>query len=377
MIYLDANATTPCAPEVLDAMMPFFCERFGNASSKHPLGQEAHDAVAKARLEVANLVGARPQEIVFTSGATESIHTAILGALALFPDKNRVISSQVEHPATLMLLETLSQKGLKTTLLPVDRNGWLDHAALEEALRRHEDTAIVSLLWANNETGVLFPMEDIAEVCARLKVPLHVDATQALGRIACDLKAMPIDLLSFSAHKMHGPKGMGALVVKKGLDLPPLLHGHQERRRRGGTENVPGIAGFGAASRLAGEKLSMMPKVARLRDALEKGVLGLFAKSFVNGMGAMRIANTTSIAFPGTDAEELLFFLAKKGILASQGAACAAGENAPSHVLLAMGLTPQEARSSVRFSLSWQTREEDLEAALSALADFIRMGEPA
>jgi cysteine desulfurase len=366
MIYLDHNATTPCHPSVVAAMLPWFTEQFANPSSKHALGQDAHGALGAARKEVARMLGGDPRGVIFTSGATESIHMAILGLLSR--QRHTVISTVVEHPATLLLLERLEASGQPVIRLPVDCHGELDLDLLDMVLGLHTKSAILSLLWANNETGVLFPIDTIAAQCRRHDVLLHVDATQAVGKVPIDLHELPVDLLSFSAHKIQGPKGVGVLHARRGLDLMPLLSGHQEAHRRGGTENLPGIVGLAQAARLVPESLSRMPEVAALRDRLERACLQLHREARVNGAQAPRVANTCNITFPGIEAEALLMLLEQYGVIASQGAACVAGETEPSHVLRAMGLSHEQALSSVRFSLSAATTALDIEQAISALA---------
>lgn len=370
MIYLDYNATAPVAPECADAAFECFDWRFGNPSSKHRAGERAKELVNDARLQVAALLGAQPAEVVFTSGGTESNHAAILGALALYPQKNHVVTSAVEHPSTLALFEHLEAHGVRVTVLPVDRQGRVDLDQLQEAIA--EDTALISMMWANNETGVLFPVPEIAAIARMNGVLFHCDAVQAVGKIPIDLKQVPVDFLSLSGHKLHAPPGIGALFVRKGLKLPPLLFGHQERARRGGTENVPGIAALGVACLLASDGLlANVPRIAVLRDRLERGVLERFPFATLNGAGAERVANTTNICFGDLDAEAVLLKLDRAGVCASQGAACSAGGTEPSHVLTAMGLDVRAAHASIRFSLGRYTHAEEIDAVLELLSPIV------
>lgn len=369
-IYLDNNATTPVAPECLDAMLACLRENHGNPSSKHRAGERAKQSVNEARTQVAGLLNAMPAEIVFTSGGTESNHLAILGALALNPDKRHVVTSTVEHPSTLSLLRHLESHGVRVTLLPVEAEGRLDPAALEAAIA--PDTALVSLLWANNETGVLFPIEAAARIAREKNVLLHLDAVQAAGKIDVDLKKVPVDFLSLSGHKLHAPKGVGALFVRKGVKLPPLLFGHQERARRGGTENVPGIVGLGVAAALALEAMEAdTARMRALRDRLEQGVVERIPFARVNGAAAARVANTSNIRFGDMEAEIILDRLDRAGICAALGAACTAGGSEPSHVLTAMGLDRRAARASIRFSLSRYTTDAEIERVLDVLPGIV------
>lgn len=369
-IYLDNNATTPVAPECLDAMLACLRENHGNPSSKHRAGERAKQSVNEARTLVAGLLGALPAEIVFTSGGTESNHLAILGALALNPDKHHMVTSAVEHPSTLSLLKHLETMGVRVTVLPVDAQGQLDLAVLSRALT--PDTALVTLLWANNETGVLFPIEAAAKIVKSAGVLFHTDAVQAVGKIAIDLKQLPVDFLSLSGHKLHAPKGVGALFVRKGVKPPPLLFGHQERARRGGTENVPGIVGLGVAAALAREAMEAdTARMRALRECLEQGVVERIPFARVNGVGAARVANTSNIRFGDMEAEIILDRLDRAGICAALGAACTAGGSEPSHVLTAMGLDRRAARASVRFSLSRYTTNAEIERVLEVLPSIV------
>jgi len=367
MIYLDNNATTPMDPRVREAMLPFLGEIFGNPSSPHAPGRVAREAVEKARGQVAALLGARSDEIVFTSGGTESINTAIRGALAGQADRRHIITSSIEHSATKNLCEQLAHEGCEVTWLRVDADGQPDLDEYRAALR--DDTAIVSVVWANNETGVLSPIEEMARLADEHRVVFHVDAVQAAGKIPIDLTCVPVHLLSLSAHKIHGPKGVGALFVRSGLGLPPLLRGGgQESGRRAGTENVAGIVGLGVAAELAMSSLPMeMPRVATLRDDFEAGVRQRFPDARFHGDAAHRLPNTTNFALPGRDAQGLLAGLDRLGVACSVGSACTSGEVDASHVLRAMGVGDDEARSSLRFSFSRMNTADEVPAALAAL----------
>ena len=370
-IYLDNNATTPLAPGVLAAMEDCLRQCYGNPSSMHRVGASAKHRLAKARAEVAALIGAAPAEIVFVSGATEANHTAILGALAARPDRRHVVVSAVEHPSQLLLLRHLESKGVRVTYLKVDGEGRLDLDQLTSAIQ--DDTALVSLMWANNETGVLFPIAEAAAIAKSRGALFHADAVQAAGKVAIDLRQAPVDLLSISGHKLHAAKGVGALYVRKGLKLPPLFFGHQERGRRGGTENLPAIVGFGVAAELAAQALVKdLPGIAILRDRLEQGLARCLPQSRVNGIGAPRLANTCSIRFATVDAEIVLDRLDEAGVCASSGSACTAGGTEPSHVLLAMGQSHEAALASVRFSLSRFNSAAEIERVLEIVPGIIR-----
>jgi len=370
MIYLDNNATTQVAPECIDAMLACLRNGWGNPSSKYHFGFESKQLVSEARVQVANLLGATPPEIVFTSGGTESSHTAILGATALNPDKRHIVASTVEHPSTLLLLRRLEAHGVRVTYLSVDGQGRVNLSELDEAVT--PDTALVSLMWANNETGVLFPIEEAAQIAKARGCLFHTDAVQAAGKAEIDMAKMPIDFLSLSGHKLHASKGVGALFVRKGLKLPPLFLGHQERGRRGGTENVPGIVGMGAASALAASGLkNHETRIKALRDHLEAGILANIPFARVNAAGSERIANTSNIRFGNMESEAILDKLDRMSIFASSGAACTAGGSEPSHVLTAMGLDSSAALASIRFSLSRYTTDEEIDQVLSALPGIV------
>jgi cysteine desulfurase len=378
MIYLDCNATTPLAPSALDAMLPFLEDAFANPSSAHGPGMRAKEAVGKARAQVAALVGAKAQETVFTASATEANHLAILGVLRrtaeTAPERRRIVASAVEHPSTLLLLEDLTRQGWEVALLPVGSDGAVSMEDVEAAVDGR--AALVTMMLANNETGVLQPAAAAADVARRAGAVFHTDAVQAAGRIPVSMAGVGADLLTLSAHKMNGPKGAGALIVRKGLALAPLIFGHQERKRRGGTENVAALAGFGVAAELAAQAVAagrMSASVAALRDRLEEGVKALWPNARINGAHAARLPNTSSILFLGADGkpengEELLMRLDRAGICVSMGAACSAGGNEPSHVLTAMGLTPAQAEGSLRFSLGRETTAGEIDKTLEALA---------
>jgi cysteine desulfurase len=363
LIYLDNNATTRLAPEVSAALLPLLGQEYGNPSSKNVLGQRASERVMAARQRVAGALGATPAELVFTGSATEANHQAILGALRCSGARRHIVSSAVEHPATLKLLGWLQEHGHPVTLLAVDGNGMLDMDALDEAVG--DDTALVSIMWANNETGVIFPVEQIAQLAKARGALFHTDAVQAVGRLPVDWKNSAIDLLSFSGHKLHAPQGIGALLLRKGLSLAPLLFGSQERNRRGGTENMLGIVGLGvAATLLDGVSQEHM---GSLRERMEQQIVGSVPHARINGAGAPRVSNTSNIQFGALNAEALLIHLERAGIIASSGAACQAGGSQASHVLTAMGLDTQAARASLRFSLSRYSSEAEIEQATRAV----------
>lgn len=370
-VYLDHNATTPVHPSVVEAMLPFLRDAFGNASSHHFAGRPARQAVDRAREAVAALVGADPSEVLFTSGATESDNLALRGVAEAHPGCH-VVTTAVEHSAVLATCDALERRGHRVTRLPVDRQGRLDLAALEAVLV--PDTRLVSVMLANNETGVLFPVAEVARRCAARGVLVHCDATQAVGKVPVDIRAMGIDLLSLSAHKLNGPKGVGALVVRRGVRLvAQQTGGSQERGRRGGTENVPGIAGLGEAARLAARRLAEgePARVERLRDRLEARIIEVVPETEVNGGAAPRLPNTLNLAFRGVDGEGVLLALDMEGIAASSGSACAAGAVDPSHVLLAMGLSREAAQGSVRLSLGYDTTEADVDYTAATLPPIV------
>jgi len=372
-IYLDYNASAPLAPVCADAALEYLDGRHGNPSSRHGAGERARRTLDEARTRVARLLNAQPAEIVFTSGGTEGNHTAVLGALALAPDRNHIITSAVEHPSSLLLFKHLESRGTRVTYLPVDGKGRLDLRQLEEAIG--DDTALVSLMWANNETGVLFPVADIGRLVKSRGILFHSDAVQAAGKLPVDIKDTPIDLLTLSGHKLHAPPGVGALYVRKGIKIPPLLFGHQERNRRGGTENMPGIVALGVAALLAMDSMQTdTTRIAALRDRLERGITDRFQFATVNGGGAERVVNTANIRFGELNAEAIVHKLDRKGVYVSQGAACSAGGSEPSHVLTAMGLSREAASASVRFSLGRETEARQIARVLELLAEIIASG---
>jgi cysteine desulfurase len=370
-IYFDHNATTPLAPEALEAMLPYLREAFGNPSSPHRFAEAPAAAVRAARAQVATLFKVPAKDIHFTSGATESIHWAIQGALALRPERRHLITSAVEHPAVLKLCRHLEQQGVAVTYLPVDREGRLRLHYLEAALR--PDTALVSLMGANNETGVLFPIEAIAELTRAREVLLHVDAAQTAGKQPIDLARVPIDLLSFSGHKLHAPKGIGVLYLRRGCRFRPLLRGgHQERGRRAGTENSASIVGLGMACELAMQHMDAEnTTVRRLRDRLEQGILSRISHCFPTGDVSKRLPNTSNIAFEYIEGEAILLLLNKMGIAGSSGSACTSGSLEPSHVMRAMGIPYTAAHGTIRFSLSRYNTEEEVDRVIAAVPPII------
>ena len=372
-IYLDNNATTPVLPEVLAAMQPYFGEHFGNASSIHHHGQETRAAVERARESVAALLGCRASEIVFTSGGTEGDNLAIFGLVNLGLAKpGHVITSTIEHHAVLNSCKHLEASGCEVTYVPVDGRGQVDPDDVRRVLR--PNTRLITIMMANNETGVLQPVEEIGKVAAEADVYFHTDAVQAAGKIALDVKRIGCDLLSISGHKMHAPQGVGALYVKKGTVLHPMLYGgSHERSRRAGTENVPGIVALGKAAELAREAFARddLDRMSALRDRLEQIILGEVEGAAVNGQGAARVPNTSSIHFDCIEGEALVIALDLKGLAVSTGAACSSGAIEPSHVLTAMGLRPEQARGSLRFSLGKQSTSEDVEFALSLIPSTV------
>jgi len=372
MIYLDNNATTSVDPRAREAMLPFLSEKFGNPSSPHAAGRVVRDAVEAARAQTAGLVGRRPEEMIFTGGGTEAINTAIRGALAAQPDRRHIVTSSVEHSAVKNSCEQLAREGCEVTWLRVDADGQPDMDEYRAALRG--DTALVSVTWANNETGVIFPVEEMARIADERRIVFHADAVQAAGKIAMDLSSVPVHLLSMSAHKFHGPKGVGTLFVRSGLGLPPLLlGGGQEHGRRSGTENVPGIIGMGAAADLARTAIAEdMPRVAQLRNEFEHGVRVRFPSARFHGDSACRLPNTSNFALPGFAATDVLAALDRSGVCCSIGSACATGSPHASHVLRAMGIDDRTAKCSLRFSFSRMNTREDVERALSALEDVAR-----
>lgn len=372
VIYVDNNATTMVAPEVLDAMMPYFSTYYGNPSSMHSFGGDIAGAIKSARENVANLIGSAPGEIVFTSCGTESDGTAIRAAIESYPDKKHIVTSRVEHPAIKNLYESLSKKGYRATFVPVDDSGRLDIDYLYNSLS--EDTAVVSLMWGNNETGVLFPIEEISREVKSRGILFHTDAVQAVGKIPINVTESGVDMLSLSGHKLHAPKGIGALYIRKGTRFSPfMIGGHQESGRRGGTENTASIIGLGKAAELASEHLERKgyDAVSRLRDKLEYNLLEKVPNAIVNGDPASRLPNTTSIAFEYVEGEAILLMMNEHGICASSGSACTSGSLEPSHVLRAMGVPFTAAHGSIRFSLSRYNTEDEIKMILQELPPII------
>ncbi len=371
-VYLDHNATTPVAPEVLAAMLPYFSEEYGNASSIHTFGQHARGAVEEARESVAELLGGRPAEIIFSSGGTESNNHAIFGAVgAAHGGPKHVITSAIEHSAVLDPCSALEKRGVVVTVLPVDREGVVNPEDVRRAIR--PETVLITIMLANNELGTIEPMEEIGKIAAQTGVTLHTDAVQAAGKIPIDVKKLGVHLLSISAHKLYGPKGVGALYVRKGTRLEPLLYGgHSERDRRPGTEDVSSIAGLGKAAELA---LTHMKeegrRIAALRDRLENGLLERIPHARVNGCRARRTPNTTNLTLPFIEGESMVIALDLKGIACSTGAACSSGSVEPSHVLTAIGLAPEDARATLRLSLGHQTTDEEIDFALDTIPPVI------
>ena len=370
-IYLDNNATTQVAEEVLDAMLPYFRDLYGNPSSMHTFGGQVGRKIRAAREQAAALIGAQPEEIIFTSCGTESDNAAIRSALMAHPDRRHVLTSRVEHPAVKSLCANLSRQGYRITELPVDKDGILDMAQYERALT--PDTAIVSLMWANNETGVLFPVEKAAELATERGILFHTDAVQAVGKIPINMKANAIDMLSISGHKLHAPKGIGILYVRKGTKFSPfLIGGHQEKERRGGTENTPSIIGLGRACELAAANMDTENRmVLLLRDKLEAEILARIPNSRVNGTRLYRLPNTTNISFEFVEGEAILLLMDDYGICASSGSACTSGSLQPSHVLRAMGVPFTMAHGSIRFSLSIYNTEEEIRFVIEKLPSII------
>lgn len=363
--YLDNNATTQVAPEVLDAMLPYLKSHWGNPSSAYRFGREVGRAIDSAREKVAELVGASPREIIFTSCGTESNNTAIHSTLIANPGKRHLVTTAVEHSATLNFCKALQKRGYEATFLPVESDGSLDIHLLGQSIR--PDTALVSVMLANNETGIRFPLEEIAAICRSKGVLCHTDAIQTPGKLDLNVRHLGVDLLSLSAHKLHAPKGIGALFVRQGVPFQPyIIGGGQERRRRGGTENVPYMVAFGRAAELALTSITEEnTRVRAMRDRLEQGLIKSIPGCYRTGQKEPRLPNTTNLAFEGVEAEAILLLLDQAGICASSGSACTTGSLEPSHVLTAMGLSPERARSCVRLSLSIYTTDAEIDHALA------------
>jgi len=380
-IYLDHNASTPVRPEVLEAMLPYFGEHFGNASSVHAFGQEAKGAVEDARAQVAALLNATPGEIVFTSGGTESDNIGVIGGAKALPFKGRhIIVSAIEHDAVRHAADALEREGYTVTRVAPDARGVVSAESVAAAIR--PDTALVSVMAANNETGVAQPVAEIGQVCASRGVAFHVDAVQAAGKIPIDVQAWQAMLATIAGHKFYGPKGVGALYVKRGFKPVPLqFGGEHEKGRRPGTENVPAIVGLGKASELAREELDQNgPRIGRLRDRLETGLLERVPGVVRHGQGAPRVPNTSHLSFVGAEGEHLILSLDMKGVAVSSGAACKAGSSHPSHVLLAMGVPREIAQAAVRFSLGRCSTEQEIDRVLEivpAVVQKLRAASPA
>ena len=371
IIYLDNNATTQVAPEVLEAMLPYFHDFYGNPSSMHSFGGQIGSHIRTAREQVASFLGAHPDEIIFTSCGTESDNAAIRSALYADQEKRHIVTSRVEHPAVKALCAQLSGQGYRITELAVDKDGCLDMEQYVQSLT--PDTVLVSLMWANNETGVLFPVEEAAAIAREKGILFHTDAVQAAGKIPIDMKKSTIDMLSISGHKLHAPKGVAALYVRKGTKFSPVMvGGHQERGRRGGTENTPSLVGLGKACELAQQNLPREnTHVKKLRDRLEAALLNTIPRSRINGDTEHRLPNTTNISFEFVEGEGILLMLDLYGICASSGSACTSGSLQPSHVLRAMGVPFTMAHGSIRFSLSIYNTDEDVDRVIEKLPPII------
>ncbi len=368
-VYLDNNATTPVLPEVFEMMRPFYLEQFGNASSIHHYGQHARAAVERARASVAALLNARPAEIVFTSGGTEADNQGIFG---LVQRGDHVITSTIEHSAVMNSCKRLEQMGCEVTFVPVNGQGEIDPEEVRKSLR--PNTRLISVMMANNETGVIQPVEEIGKIAQEADVFFHTDAVQAAGKIPIDVKKIACDALSISGHKIHAPQGTGALFIKKGTLIQPLIYGgSHERQRRAGTENLPGIVGIGKAAELAKHWLESggAAEMSAMRDRLQDSILNAMDDVGVNGMGASRVPNTTNLWFDHVEGEALVIALDLKGLAVSSGAACSSGAIEPSHVLLAMGLPHQRARASIRLSLGKQTTQEDIDFAIKVIPETV------
>jgi cysteine desulfurase len=371
-VYLDYNATTPVAPEVLQAMLPYFCVEYGNASSIHTFGQRARGAVEEARESVAALLGALPAEIMFSSGGTESNNHAIFGVVGAASGKSKhVITTAVEHSAVLDPCSALEKRGVAVTVLPVDGEGLVNPEDVRRAIR--PETVLITIMLANNELGTIEPIAEIGKIAAEAHVTLHTDAVQAAGKIPIDVAKLGVHLLSISAHKLYGPKGVGALYVRKGTYLEPLLYGgHSERDRRPGTEDVSSIAGLGKAADLALKHMrGEGQRIALLRDRLENGLVERIPHARVNGSRTQRVPNTTNLTLPFIEGEAMVIALDLRGLSCSTGAACSSGAVEPSHVLTAIGLAPEDARATLRLSLGQQTTDEEIDFALETIPPVI------
>ncbi len=372
MIYTDNNATTQVADEVIQEMLPYLGQFYGNPSSMYGFADMVHKKVQQARAQVADLINANPRDIIFTSCGTESDNAAINAAISAFPQKKHIITTAVEHPAIKNLCAHLQEKkGYKVTFVPVDNKGRLDLDTLYKAMS--DDTAIVSVMWANNETGVIFPIAEIAEKAKEKGIWFHTDAVQAVGKIPIDVKAAGVDMLSLSGHKIHAPKGIGALYVRKGIKFSPfLIGGHQEKGRRGGTENTASIIGLGKACELAKAHLPLMDtQVREIRDYLETRLLDAIPATSVNGDRENRLPNTLSIGFDAVEGESILMLMNQAGICASSGSACTSGSLDPSHVLMAMKVPFKSAHGTIRFSLSHYNTKAEMDTIVQTLVPAI------
>jgi cysteine desulfurase len=370
-IYLDNNATTQVAPEVLETMQPYFNDLYGNPSSAHTFGGQVGRKIREAREQVAALLGAMPEEIIFTSCGSESDNAAIMSALSTETGKAHIVTSRVEHPAVMVLCAHLSNQGYRVTEIPVNSEGQLDMDRYKDSLA--SDTVIVSLMWANNETGVIFPVEEAAQMARDRGILFHTDAVQAVGKIPVDMKNSAIDMISLSGHKLHAPKGIGVLYVRKGTRFSPfLIGGHQENGRRGGTENTASIIGLGKACELAARNIEEeITRVKHLRDKLEKEILARVPNSRLNGEPLNRLPNTSNISFEFVEGEAILLLMDEFGICASSGSACTSGSLQPSHVLRAMGVPFTMAHGSIRFSLSIFNTEEEIDFVIDKIPAII------
>ncbi len=371
-IYLDYNATTPLHPGVLEAVLPYYKSIFGNASTIYSFGQEARKAIDDAREALAYLIGADPREIVFTSGGTEADNLALKGVASALKGKGgHIITSSIEHHAVLFACKYLEKMGKKITYLPVDRYGWLDPDRVKEAI--NNETILISIIHANNEIGTIEPIAEIGKIARECGVYFHTDAVQTVGKIPINVNESGIDLLSLSAHKLYGPKGIGALYIRKGTKIYPLIHGgEQERKRRAGTENVPGIVGLGEASKIAGKEMRQeYSHVKKLRDKLENKIKDNIDHIRFNGHPTKRLPNTSNVSFEFIEGESLVLNLDLKGIAASTGSACASGSLEPSHVLSAIGVPPAIAQGSIRFSLGRENKEEDIDYTVENLVEIV------
>jgi len=372
-IYLDHNATTPLLPAVVERMTVVLRDEFGNPSSVHHFGQQAKAAIDEARTDAANLIGAEPSEVLFTSGGTEADNIAIRGAAEALETTGRrhLVASAIEHEAVLNTLKALAKRGWRTTLLPVDQSGIVSPAALREALA--DDTAVVSVMHANNEIGTVQPVAELARAAHERGALFHTDAVQSAGKIAIDVKTLGVDMLSMSAHKFYGPKGVGALWIRRGLRVMPILTGgRQERSRRAGTENVSGIVGMGVAARIASGKMAEEGRrLSALRDRLEAGILGAVPGTVVNGSIGARVPNTSNISFDRIEAESLLIALDLQGVAVSTGSACSSGTLEPSHVLKAMGFNAHRTQNSIRFSLGAANTEAEIDRVIGVLPGIV------